>query len=336
MKDIYTIVFTSTERTPMLRIVNRFIPRIRAQLNAVIHTATSCAKMSSTTNKVNLDSLWNNPDIALLYKSAHKVTGPFAKTLVQQSGVTATHEQPLVLLDQGSGFGAVATALHDELGRTPEKEWRLTCTDVSEPMMERLRDKIKSEGWQNIDVTYADAQKSGLPSSNYNFVFASFVLMALPDSQAALDDCVRILKPGGTIAFTTWQKVGWIDTVNETIALLSDELPRVSWEKFQAGFQKGDWHDPSWLEVELKNRGLRDVNITTDSRHIEGLTPQEMGLGVMPPMKMIMALDWTEGQRQQYGEKFMPKMIEYLESRGSKEAPVWHFVANVVTARKPL
>ncbi|RFU29242.1 hypothetical protein B7463_g7109, partial [Scytalidium lignicola] len=275
--------------------------------------------MSSTTQMDPRD-IFNSPDITSLYRAAEKVTGAFAKIMIEQSGVTTTKEQPLVLLDQGSGLGAVATALHEALDKTPEKEWHLTCADISKPMMETLQNKIQTEGWQNTEVIHADMQKSGLPSSHYSHVFASFVLMMLPESQAALDDCLRILKPGGTIAFTTWQQFAWVDIANATVALLSDDLPQVSCEEFLGAFQKGDWQDPSWLELQLKSRQLTDIEIKVVSKKIEA-SAQEIGLATTPPMTMIMSRFWTEEQRQKYGPKLMPRIIKYMEDTYTQDNP---------------
>lgn len=51
---------------------------------------------------------------------------------------------------------------------------KLTCGDISQGMLDYVKHRIGVEKWQNAEVKTVDAQDSGLPSSHFSHVIASF------------------------------------------------------------------------------------------------------------------------------------------------------------------
>jgi SAM-dependent methyltransferase len=107
-----------------------------------------------------------------------------------------------LLLDLGCGFGRHT---YEALVRGADV---ISC-DMALPELEAIRNTapiLVDDGLFDGSLTYQQVQGDGtrLPYADESFdkVIASEVLEHVPDDQAAYDEFMRILKPGGTIAVT--------------------------------------------------------------------------------------------------------------------------------------
>jgi SAM-dependent methyltransferase len=123
-----------------------------------------------------------------------------------------------LLLDLGCGFGRHAFEGF-RLGA------RVVACDMAVPELEQVRSLFEAmvlEGEASPDgmaVTVSgDATRLPFPDGTFDRIIASEVMEHIPDDSAALDELVRVLRPGGTIAITvpSWlpEQICW---------LLSDE-----------------------------------------------------------------------------------------------------------------
>jgi len=55
-----------------------------------------------------------------------------------------------------------------------------------------------------ISFTLADACRSGLPSNHFDFVWGEDAWCYVVDKMRLIREAVRLVKPGGTVAFTDW------------------------------------------------------------------------------------------------------------------------------------
>lgn len=123
------------------------------------------------------ENIFSDPKIVEDYRSAEKVTVVFARSLVEQSGILSLlgEGEPLSILDNACGTGAVSVILHEMLPDWKVKNgWKLTCADLSEAMIDAVRAKIGADGWGNTDTAVTDLQATGFPAANYTHVFVSF------------------------------------------------------------------------------------------------------------------------------------------------------------------
>lgn len=137
----------------------------------------SLVKMASTESRAQ--DMFNNPNIKSIYRAASRVTGPYAKALVQQSGIAkalSAGNRELSILDQACGTGVVAEALCSELAAagSPENNWRLKCTDNAQAMLDAMSDLVKEEGWRNVETAKSDILNNGLESDTFDYAFGSF------------------------------------------------------------------------------------------------------------------------------------------------------------------
>jgi ubiquinone/menaquinone biosynthesis C-methylase UbiE len=81
----------------------------------------------------------------------------------------------------------------------------MTGVDASPTVVERGRMRCKDEGLDDrIRFELADVCDSGLPSAEAGFVWSEDAWCYVEDKPRLIAEAVRIVKPGGTLAFTDW------------------------------------------------------------------------------------------------------------------------------------
>jgi phosphatidylethanolamine/phosphatidyl-N-methylethanolamine N-methyltransferase len=77
---------------------------------------------------------------------------------------------------------------------------RLTGIDLSAPMLQKAKQRAAQHRLENVDgFAVMDAQRLGFSDGVFDVVVAQYVITAVPDPEATLNEFVRILKPGGEI-----------------------------------------------------------------------------------------------------------------------------------------
>lgn len=82
-------------------------------------------------------------------------------------------------------------------------EWLPRCrkvyvVDLCAPLLEQCRQRVAQRGWTNVEAVHADAT-SFMPREPVDLVTFSYSLTMIPDWFAAIDQALRILRPGGRI-----------------------------------------------------------------------------------------------------------------------------------------
>jgi phosphatidylethanolamine/phosphatidyl-N-methylethanolamine N-methyltransferase len=77
---------------------------------------------------------------------------------------------------------------------------RLVGVDISVPMLRKAQERVVQHGLHNVEtLAVMDAGHLALPDASFDVVVAQYVITAVPDPEAALDEFARVLKPGGEI-----------------------------------------------------------------------------------------------------------------------------------------
>jgi phosphatidylethanolamine/phosphatidyl-N-methylethanolamine N-methyltransferase len=96
------------------------------------------------------------------------------------------------ILDVGVGTGI---SLADYSPRN-----RIVGVDYCEPMLRKAQQRVIQQKLSHIEaLTVMDAQRLGFRDDFFDAVVAQFVITAVPDPEATLDEFVRVTKPGGEI-----------------------------------------------------------------------------------------------------------------------------------------
>ena len=76
----------------------------------------------------------------------------------------------------------------------------LAAVDYSEPMLRKAQERVVEHKLANVEtLAVMDAKHLGFPDNSFDVVVAQYVITAVPDPEATLDEFVRVLKPGGEI-----------------------------------------------------------------------------------------------------------------------------------------
>jgi len=77
---------------------------------------------------------------------------------------------------------------------------RLVGIDISAPMLRKAQERVVLHGLSNVDaLAVMDAKHLAFPDNAFDVIVAQYVITAVPDPEATLDEFARVLKPGGEI-----------------------------------------------------------------------------------------------------------------------------------------
>jgi phosphatidylethanolamine/phosphatidyl-N-methylethanolamine N-methyltransferase len=96
------------------------------------------------------------------------------------------------ILDVGIGTGLSLT----DYSRTT----KICGVDISEPMLRKARERARTLNLTNVEaLSVMDAKHLAFANGTFDAVVAQYVVTAVPEPEATLDDFVRVLKPGGEL-----------------------------------------------------------------------------------------------------------------------------------------
>lgn len=76
--------------------------------------------------------------------------------------------------------------------------------DISEAMLRKARAKVRKFDLRQVrEISHMDAEELQYPDNSFDVVVAQYVITAVPDPESALDELVRVVRPGGEIVITT-------------------------------------------------------------------------------------------------------------------------------------
>lgn len=99
-------------------------------------------------------------------------------------------EKPGRLLDVGCGGGRF-------LRRMQKRGWQVVGTDFDEQATRKVSDRY------GIETHVGDLPQCGLPAASFDAITLSQAIEHLYDPKATLQECLRLLKPGGLLVMTT-------------------------------------------------------------------------------------------------------------------------------------
>lgn len=83
-------------------------------------------------------------------------------------------------------------------------ETRIVGTDISNSMLDVARKRVKQYNLSNVDdLLVMDAEAMDFGDDVFDVVVAQYVVSAVPNPEKAMDEFLRVVKPGGEIIIAT-------------------------------------------------------------------------------------------------------------------------------------
>lgn len=97
-------------------------------------------------------------------------------------------------LEVGAGTGRYGLAFAKDFPNT-----KFTLTDPTQGSVDYMSKLLNSLQLSNVDIQIADATKLDFSDDSFDVVFADCVIQHISDYRKAIDEMVRVLKPGGML-----------------------------------------------------------------------------------------------------------------------------------------
>lgn len=256
------------------------------------------------------------------------VADGYAETTMQMlaqyadEAIAASHLKPgAAILDVACGPGTLALMVAREARE-------VHGIDFSVPMLDIFRQHIERAGFKNITIQHGDAQALPYADSIFDAAFSMFGLMFFPDRSKGFAEIHRVLKPGGTIAVTSWAPIdrspamqimfGAIRTINPGIPEPQKAIDTLE--------------NPDVFELEMLDAGFRNVQIQSVTRFAFPVTTipkfwDDMVKGSAPIMMMKKNMGeaaWRE--KEVLAIRYLEEKLTELPTRLSSDA--WLGIGN--------
>lgn len=126
------------------------------------------------------------------------------------------------ILDVAAGTGVFAIGALNAFVKKDVKA-HFVVTDFSQGMLDQAKvnfDKMTLTPRQTFELQQADALNLPYESNRFDVVMCAFGLFLTPDPTKATQECLRVLKPGGRLLFTSWHTTA----ARQLIEHLFDEM----------------------------------------------------------------------------------------------------------------
>ena len=100
-------------------------------------------------------------------------------------------------LDLGCGPRGITDLLSTRVGPTG----RVVGLDADLVFLDHARHHSNSRGFVNVEFVTSDVFRTGLPAGSFDLVHTRFVASSVGNAERLLEECVRLTRPGGCVAF---------------------------------------------------------------------------------------------------------------------------------------
>jgi len=128
----------------------------------------------------------------------HQMFMPLTRALIERAGI---HKGQMVL-DVAGGAGEPSLTIADVVG----PEGSVTCTDGVAEMVDAARAEAQRRGITNVQFRQCLADSLPFADGSFDVVVSRLGVMLFPDPAGAMREMLRVLKPGGRLAFAVWGK----------------------------------------------------------------------------------------------------------------------------------
>lgn len=231
-------------------------------------------------------------------------TTPAAARLVRYVGVRSGQR----VLDVACGTGVVALTAR-RLGALA------TGLDLTPELLERARENSRIA---NVDIDWHEGDVEALPFDDaaFDVVLSQYGHMFAPRPDVAVAEMLRVLKPGGALAFSTWPPEL---LVGRTFALVGRYMPPPP----PGVAPPLLWGDPNVVRERL-GTAVKDIVFDRARMSVPALTPSHYRLTFErtagPVLKLVESLSATDPDRlAAFRREYEALVAEYIEDNVARQ-----------------
>lgn len=198
-----------------------------------------------------------------------------AARLVRFAGVALGQR----VLDVGCGTGVVAITARRAGAKT-------TGLDLTPELLAHAKENAATADLGDIEWKEGDVEDMPFKDGSFDIVVSQFGHMFAPRPEVAVAEMLRVLRPGGTIAFATWPPESVIGRMFGVISQFQPPPPGVP--------PPSRWGEPAVVEG-LLGRAVRDLHFERGQMNFPALSPahyrrvNERAAG--PMVRLVQALE---------------------------------------------
>jgi len=125
-----------------------------------------------------------------------KMYAPLTRTLIEEAQIVAGQS----VLDIGGGAGEPSLTIAGVVGHSGH----VTYTDPAAGMVKAAREESERRGLTNLEFHQQPAERLPFANNSFDVVVGRLSAMFFPDVANALGEILRVVKPGGCVAFLVW------------------------------------------------------------------------------------------------------------------------------------
>ena len=191
---------------------------------------------------------------------------PFGRNLANRIPTIGVKD----VLELACGTGIVTKLMRERL----PSDVRLVATDLSEGMLEHAKAKSYDKP---VEWKVADATKLPFKDNSFDIVVSQFGVMFFPEKAQSMQEIFRVLRPGGRVLFSVWDKIEHNDfqrICHHVVEQMFDNDPP-SFYKIPFSF-----YDHFEIRTVLRNAGFHDIALTTVEMKVQG-DPRDAAKGMV-------------------------------------------------------
>lgn len=153
----------------------------------------------------------------------------------------------------GTGWATMVAA------RTVGDTGQVTGIDIADKLMDVAREKTASAGLSNVEFRVGDAEELEFDDASFDTVICASSIFIFKDILKALHEWRRVLKAGGTVAFSSWGET----FLQPAIKLFSERLARYDRQAPSPPLSERT-NTPDRCRELLKRAGFEEIEITSE------------------------------------------------------------------------
>jgi SAM-dependent methyltransferase len=127
----------------------------------------------------------------------------------------------------------------------------VTGIDVAQSAIDLARANFAQQGLAG-EFHVADGERQPFPDNTFDLVYAHGVVQYTADPQRLVDECRRVVKPGGEAIFQVYNRISWLNALSKVMKVGLEHQDAPVLIKFSIG------------EFRRLLRGFRDVRIVPE------------------------------------------------------------------------